>query len=196
MRAISFAYLAFACAFALMPSTTLAGDDLARDRPAGEIEVVATFDGPMPTGVTVSHSGRIFVCYPKWGDKVDFTVAEVKGGKPAAFPDQATNQPTGPQDGQHLISVQSVVVDPSDQLWAVDTGSIEFSPTAPGGPKLVAIDLRSDRVARTITFPPDVVLPTSYINDVRFDLRRGGAGYAFLTDSSDKGPNGLIVVDL
>ena len=38
----------------------------------------------MPTGVTVSHSGRIFICYPKWGDKVDFTVAEVKDGKPVA----------------------------------------------------------------------------------------------------------------
>ena len=67
-----------------------------RDRPAGEIETVATFDGPMPTGVTVSHSGRIFVCYPKWGDKVDFTVAEVKDGKPVAYPDQATNQADGP----------------------------------------------------------------------------------------------------
>ena len=92
--------------------------------------------------------------------------------------------------------MQSVVVDPSDRLWAVDTGSIEFGPTSPGGPKLVGIDLKSNRVSRTIPFPPDVVLPTSYINDVRFDLRRGEAGYAFLTDSSDKGPNGIIVVDL
>ncbi len=33
--------------------------------------------GPMPTGVTVSHSGRIFVNFPQWGDDVTATVAEV-----------------------------------------------------------------------------------------------------------------------
>jgi len=196
MKPLAFAFLAYALALTGMPSPTRAGEDLARDRPVGEIETVATFDGPMPTGVTVSHFGRIFVCYPKWGDKVDFTVAEVKDGKQVAYPDQATNRAAGPRDGEHLISVQSVVVDPSDRLWAVDTGSIEFGPTSPGGPKLVGIDLTSNRVSRTIPFPSDVVLPTSYINDVRFDLRRGTAGYAFLADSSDKGPNGIVVVDL
>ena len=92
--------------------------------------------------------------------------------------------------------MQSVVVDPRDRLWIVDTGSIEFGPTSPGGPKLVGVDLATNKVFKTITFPPEVALPTTYLNDVRFDLRRGEAGYAFLTDSSDKGPNGLIVVDL
>jgi hypothetical protein len=65
-----------------MPSPARAGEDLARDESAGEIETVASFDGPMPTGVTVSHSGRIFICDPKWSDKVDFTIAEVRGGPP------------------------------------------------------------------------------------------------------------------
>jgi hypothetical protein len=46
--------------------------------PAGKIELVATFDGPMLTGVTVSPKGRIFVNFPRWGDSVEFTVAEVK----------------------------------------------------------------------------------------------------------------------
>jgi len=31
---------------------------------------------------------------------------------------------------------------------------------------------------------------------VRFDLRRGEGGIAFITDSADKGPNGISVVDL
>ena len=40
-------------------------------------------------------------------------------------------------------------------------------------------------------------MPTTYLNDVRFDLRRGsGGGMAFITDSSQMGPNGIIVVDL
>lgn len=41
-----------------------------------------------------------------------------------------------------------------------------------------------------------MALPTTYLNDVRFDLRRGSDGMAFITDSSNQGPNGIIVVDL
>src|SRR4051794_27421560 len=64
---------------------------LATDRRIGELELYATFDGPMPTGVTVSQDGRVFVNFPRWGDAVDFTVAEVKDGKPVPYPDKAIN---------------------------------------------------------------------------------------------------------
>jgi sugar lactone lactonase YvrE len=88
------------------------------------------------------------------------------------------------------------VVDPRDRLWILDTGSPNFSPVQPGGAKLIGVDLKQNQIVKTIVFPPDVALPTTYLNDVRFDLRRGKAGMAFITDSSDKGPNGIIVVDL
>ena len=35
----------------------------------GQPELVATFREAMPTGVTVSKSGRIFVNFPRWGDR-------------------------------------------------------------------------------------------------------------------------------
>jgi hypothetical protein len=35
--------------------------------PVGRIEIVATFDGPMPTGVTVSRKGRVFVNFLRGG---------------------------------------------------------------------------------------------------------------------------------
>nr|MBA2680328.1 TetR family transcriptional regulator [Ktedonobacteraceae bacterium] len=168
--------------------------DQPQDEPVGNIETIAQFNGAMPTGVTVSHQGRIFVCYPKWGDEVPFTVAEIKDGQAMAYPNQDLNN-----DGDifnTLISVQSVVVDPRDRLWILDTGSPEFKPTTFGGPKLVGVDLQNNTVFKKIFFPRDVVLPTSYLNDVRFDLRRGKEGMAFITDSADKGPNGIIVVDL
>ena len=161
----------------------------------GAIETVATFDGAMPTGVTVSHRGRIFVNYPRWGDKVDFTVAEVKGGKAVAYPSTEFNKLDKDRPGERLVSVQSVVVGPDDRLWILDTGSIEMGPTLPDGPKLVCVDLKTDRVVKTIAFPKDVALKTSYLNDVRFDLRKG-KGVAYVTDSSAKGPNGIVVVDL
>ena len=162
----------------------------------GSVETVAYFNGPMPTGVTVSHSGRIFVSYPKWGDPVKFTVAEVKEGQAVAYPSEPYNTYNPVDPSRSLVSVQSVVIDARDRLWLLDTGSTNMGTVIPGAAKLVCVDLQSGQVIKTITFPPTVVFPTSYINDVRFDLTRGGEGMAFITDSSAMGPNGIIVVDL
>jgi sugar lactone lactonase YvrE len=167
------------------------------DEPVGQLEVVHTFDdGPMPTGVSVSHEGRIFINFPKWGDDVPATVVEIRDGAATPFPDEAWNSPDGDADAGALVSVQSIVVDPADRLWILDTGSPLFKPTQPGGPKLVCVDLSTDEVVKTILFEPDVALPTTYLNDIRFDLSRREGGVAYITDSSDQGANGIIVVDL
>jgi len=162
----------------------------------GKLEVVHEFRGPMPTGVAVSQSGRIFVNYPRWGDPVDFTVAEIRNGKAEAYPNADMNQPEMPKQAERLISVQSVVVDPRDRLWILDTGSIQFSKTSYGGPKLIGIDLKKNQIFQKILFPADVALPAAYLNDVRFDLARGRAGFAYITDSGQESPNGIIVADL
>lgn len=171
-------------------------DDLPASRAVGELEVVHLFQGPMPTGVTVSHEGRIFVNFPRWGDDVEFTVAEIKAGQAVPYPSRALNQLNANKPSECLISIQSVVVDPDNRLWILDTGRIVFGKPLPKGPKLVGVDLKTNQPFRTITFPPDVVLPTTYLNDVRFDLRRGAGGVAFITDSASNGPNAIIVVDL
>ena len=172
-------------------------EELPADEPIGALEPVAYFDGAMPTGVTISQKqGRIFVNFPRWGDDVPFTVAEIRDGKAIAYPDEAINQTDQNDQAAALVSVQSVVIDPADRLWILDTGSPMFQPIMYGGPKLVCVDLNTDKVIRKILFPQDVALPTTYLNDVRFDLRRGSEGMAFITDSSQNGPNGIIVVDL
>ncbi len=99
----------------------------------GQLENVADFYGPMPTGVTVSREGRIFVNYPRWGDKVQFTVAELKNGQPVAYPDEQTNQLNPSDSSKSLVAVQSVIVDPANRLWALDTGSISMTPVVSGG---------------------------------------------------------------
>jgi len=48
-----------------------------QERAIGDIETVAEFHGPMPTGVTVSRGGRVFVNFPRWGDDVPATVVEI-----------------------------------------------------------------------------------------------------------------------
>jgi hypothetical protein len=89
-------------------TNTSRAKNLPSDESVGELEPVAHFNGAMPTGVTVSHKGRIFVNFPKWGDEVPFTVSEIHNGgeKVVAYPDEATNQ-TNPNDPAALVSVQS-----------------------------------------------------------------------------------------
>lgn len=179
-------------------NTIIANEQLPSEQPVGMLEPVAYFHDAMPTGVTVSQEGRIFVNFPKWGDEVSFTVGEIRAGegRVVAYPDEAINQ-TNPNDlAAALVSVQSVVVDPVDRLWILDTGSPLFQPTKYGGPKLVCVDLKTNQVIKKILFPQSVALPTTYLNDIRFDLRIGKEGVAYITDSSQNGPNGIIVVDL
>jgi len=166
---------------------------LAKEKPFGKIEAVAFFNEPMPTGVTVSQSGRMFVNFPQWGDKVTATVAEVKKGKTVPYPSDKINQCEKGNQKDCFVAVQSVVVDPKDRLWVLDTGSIGFGPTTYGGPKLVGIDLSTNKIIKKIIFPEDIALKNTYLNDIRFDLRKGTEGFAFITDS---GANGIIVVDL
>ena len=174
------------------------GQELATERVVGSLQVVATFNGPMPTGVTVASHGRIFVNFPRWGDPVDYTVAEIKDGKTLPYPGAEINRYVdGDDPASKLVSVQSVVADPTgNRLWILDTASIAFGPVKAGGPKLIAVDLGTNQIVRKIIFPAKVALPTTYLNDVRFDLHRSAEGMAFITDSSTTGSNGIIVVDL
>ncbi|MEH7444890.1 L-dopachrome tautomerase-related protein [Bacillus sp. JJ1122] len=162
----------------------------------GKFELVHTFYGAMPTGVSVSETGRIFICFPKWGDDVKFTVAELVEDELQPYPNLQTNLDNPENIRMTFISVQSVVADGRGTLWVLDTAAPNFSEPIKGGAKLVAVDLKTNTIRRVYTFTEDVVLPTTYLNDVRFDFRVGKAGYAYITDSSSKGPGAIIVVDL
>lgn len=161
-----------------------------------DYEVVAEITQSMPTGVTVADDGRIFVSFPRWGDDVAFTVAEVVDGVPVPYPSAGVNRwtPDDENAAARLISVQSVVVDPAGALWLLDTGAPEFGPFIPGGAKLVQVDLATNQIVRVLHPAPESVTPTTYLNDVRFDFSRGEAGYAYVTDSQPTGA--LVVFDL
>lgn len=159
-----------------------------------ELQEVARLAGPMPTGVAVSKKGRLFFCFPRWGDPVPATVMEFGSGKAGAYPDAVTAGEEG-DPAKRLVSVQSLVVDGRDRLWALDTG-LAGGALLPGGAQLVCFDLEKNQWLRAIPFPDDIMIPGTYLNDVRFDLGRGAEGTAFITDSSSTGPNGILVVDL
>jgi sugar lactone lactonase YvrE len=149
------------------------------------------------TGVTVSERGRIFVNFPRWTEDSPVSVAEVmQDGSLRPYPDEQWNawrnvrrDELDPSD--HWVCVQSVVADGRGSVWVVDPAAPAVDGIVPGGPKLVRIDLATDRVAQVIRFGQDVAIPGSYLNDVRFSQ---DGNYAYLTDSGQRGA--LVVVEL
>lgn len=170
--------------------------EIPTERYFGDLEQVHAFFDAMPTGVSVSETGRIFVNFPEWGDEVTTTVAEIVNDKLVPYPSKEANvfDPDRPEVG--FLSVQSIVADGEGTLWVLDTAAPNFETPVKGGAKLVAVDLQENKIRRVYTFPTDVVLDSTYLNDVRIDLRRGKEGVAYITDSSITGPGAIIVVDL
>ena len=153
------------------------------------LEEVATFPKQQVTGVTVSPQGRVFVNFPFWSDDHTLSVAEIVDGQPKPFPDDAWNAKSGPPEGR-WICVQSVVVDDQGTLWILDPASPKTEGVVKGGPKLVKVDLSTNKVVQTIPFDETIAPTRSYLNDVRVDTK---SGHAFITDS---GTGAIVVVDL
>ncbi|WP_449466793.1 L-dopachrome tautomerase-related protein [Stenotrophomonas humi] len=199
-RRFSACALAISVAMASQSSFAVESPSLPADAPAeqtiGQLEQVFAFHDAMPTGVTVTNNGRIFVNYPKWGDDVAFTVGEIREGRVFPYPDADFNRedPNDPANG--LISVQSVVADGKGNVWLLDTAAPGFAVPKAGGAKLVAVDLASNKVVKTLVFPDNVMLAGTYVNDMRFDFRVGKEGTVYVTDSSISGPGAIIVMDI
>ena len=150
------------------------------------------------TGVAVSHEGRIFVNYPRWSPATTISAAEITPtGEVKPFPDENWNkwQPAAitekaakPQD--QFLCVQSVYCDSRNYLWILDTGNPFLMGVVKDGPKLLKIDLKTNRVVRKYTFDDSAAPQSSYLNDVRIDYKKGAA---FLTDS---GTGAIIVMNL
>lgn len=189
-----------AAVFAVPMTHAITAVGLAEDAPAdkafGKLEQVHVFYDAMPTGVTVSETGRIFVNFPRWSDTVPFTVGEIRDGKVVAYPNAQINQENPRDPGDGLISVQSVVADGQGRVWLLDTAAPGFSDPKPRGAKLVAVDLASNRIVKRLVFPDNVMLSSTYVNDMRFDFRTGTQGTVYITDSSLRGPGAIIVMDI
>ncbi|HEX4765235.1 MAG TPA: L-dopachrome tautomerase-related protein [Lichenihabitans sp.] len=178
-------------AVALLMSASLAPVASAAGRAA--IERVANFDHQV-TGVAVSETGRIFVNFPRWSEDAPISVGELKDGKLVPYPDKAWNSyrnaaPLAPQD--HFVCVQAMTADGKGSLWVLDPAAPDTEFIVPGGPKLVKIDLATDKVVKTFAFGTDVAPQGSYLNDVRFSP---AGKWAYITDSGATGA--LVIVDL
>ena len=187
-----------ALALTLLSSSASLAQQKAAPAPGGtaQLQLVASFEHQV-TGVTVAADGRIFVNFPRWSEDAPVSVAEVmENGQVKPYPNEEWNAWRNAKKDQispsdHFVCVQSVVADGRGSLWVVDAAAPATAQVVPGGPKLVRIDLRANKVAQTIPFVEAVAPQGSYLNDVRFSP---DGRHAYLTDSGAKGA--LIVVDL
>jgi hypothetical protein len=124
------------------------------------ITEVATFRHQV-TGVTVTTDGRIFVNFPRWTDDAPISVAELlPGGKLRPYPDETWNSwrnasATKMSVEDHFVCVQSVVADQHGALWVLDPAAPGNEKILPDGPKLVRIELATNKVTKVISFSPE-----------------------------------------
>jgi sugar lactone lactonase YvrE len=172
--------------------TTAAGVQMPKYR----LEEAASFPHQV-TGVAATPEGRVFVNFPRWTEDAPVSVAEVaKDGSLKPYPDDGWNawrnaEATKMKPGDHFVCVQSVVADGHGNLWVLDPAAPGNEKVIAGGPKLVRIELATNKVAQVIRFGEDVALQGSYLNDVRF---HPNGHLAFITDSGARGS--IVVVDL
>ncbi len=157
--------------------------------PSPELHEVATSPDQW-TGIAISRSGRIFVNFPRWSEKLPMSVAELVDGKPVPFPDAGWNAWNGKGTPRGFACVQSVVVDDQDFLWVLDPANPRFQGVLPSGPVLYKFRLSNRALVATLRFPPEAWVATSYLNDVRVDTRRE---VAYVSDS---GAAAIVVIDL
>jgi len=139
-------------------------------------------------GVTTTPEGRRFVVVQPLHEGQP-QVAEISSGSPVAYPDSQWNARRNGEDGRSaFVGVNSLWIGSDGALWIVDRGAPRIGrPLVPGGPKLVRIDLASNKVTRVYDLS-EVAQGKSFVDDVRFN----GAP-AYLTDA---GRPALIVLDL
>jgi sugar lactone lactonase YvrE len=164
--------------------------------PDSPLKQVASFPHQV-TGVTVEPGGRIFVNFPRWTEDSPVTVAELlPDGTLEPYPDETWNAWRNARMNElsvadHFVCVQSIVADGRGSLWVLDPAAPGNEKILPNGPKLVQIDLATDKVIKVIPFGEDVALQGSYLNDIRFSP---DGRVAYITDSGTRGA--IIVVNL
>jgi sugar lactone lactonase YvrE len=149
------------------------------------------------SSITRPSDGRRFVNFPRWTDDAPVSVAEVmKDGTLKPYPNEEWNSWRNARSselsvGEHFVCVQSVVPDGQGNLWVLDPAAPGNEKILEGAPKIVKVDLATNKVTKVIHVPEDIALQGSYLNDIRFSP---DGKFGYITDSGTRGA--IIVVDL
>ncbi|EHH67297.1 SMP-30/gluconolactonase/LRE family protein [Gluconobacter morbifer] len=165
--------------------------------PKGEMDIVARFTGPGPSGIAVLPDGRIFVGFPRHADNhPGATLGELVRGRVVPYPSAAESLPGSSSPAERLVSIHGMTVDERGRLWAIDDGKQAGHPLQPGVAKIICIDPKSNTIVHRIILKAPVLLQDSHMNDLRVALSLGTQGTVFVTDSSFGTQPGLVIVDV
>jgi sugar lactone lactonase YvrE len=118
-----------------------------------QLEIVTTSDD-LINGITISASGRMFVCYPHLEGGNGLRIGEIMPDKSiSAYPNKNWNswQPGQPV-ADKIIRPNSLRIGPDGNLWIVDTGSpaLGADPLPGDAAKLIVINITTNTVIRII----------------------------------------------
>lgn len=144
----------------------------------------------MLNGVAVSPQGRIFSSFPRWTAEPTPSLAEVQpDGTFKPFPGGPWNEwQKGMPPQHHFVCVHAVYADAHNNLWAIDDAAPMHGAYVPGGPKLVKIDLATNKVADIFPFSAEFLGQGAVLGHMRVDHQ-----HIYLTESSH---GAIIVIDL
>jgi sugar lactone lactonase YvrE len=142
------------------------------------------------TGIAVSNTDRVFVCFPRWTDDTPISVGEIIDNKVIPFPDSSWNNWTPLKKGKDkFICVQSVFVDSSNVLWVLDTG-YELSSDTTKCTHLYEFDLQSNMLLHDYKISAAVISSKSYLNDFAIDNKTNTVYF------SDSRVGGIVILEL
>lgn len=145
---------------------------------------------PMSAAVR-SESGRTFIAYPNYFDRYDLGLVELEANGPVPFPSAEVSQwKAGDKALSSFINVQDLEIDEKNNLWVLDAGKVKFGPKIKKGAKLVAINLRTNRLSKRISFHDKIAGKNSFLSDMVIDKKNR---YAYV---ADRGEGGIITIDL
>nr|CAD7404767.1 unnamed protein product [Timema cristinae] len=156
------------------------------------------------TGLEVGW-GRVFLTLPRLRSGVAATLATIPradlqgqtGNAPTlqAYPNWQWHRAEANCSG--LISVYRARADRCDRLWVLDSGimnSLEsYTPVCP--PKIVAFDLRTDRLVKSYEFPRASLRLNSLLTNLVIDYQGGQSCDDALIYISDTASPGIVVYD-
>lgn len=152
------------------------------ERPFRDLEIAARLDHP-PGNVAVAPDGRVFITFHPDG-RPPTRVAEIVDGRPRPYPDEAWQHP---RDGApYFHTPLSLRIDRQGRLWVLD-----LAEHGTGTPRIVAFDLRTDRLVHEHAFGPDIAPLGSHLND--FAVHPDGTRI-YIAEASIFGKSPAIVV--
>lgn len=156
--------------------------------PADPLVTVLRSD-TVAVGIATTVAGRTFLPFSRIDGSAGPQVVEWKNGASIAYPDAAWNGwKTGGDPARAFVRVNALRIGPDGALWIVDVGAPGLgNPRLPHGPKIVRVDLASDKVSRVYDLD-GATNAKSFIDDIRFH-----GDFAYITDA---GSPGVIILDL